>query len=180
VPGGNEPPAQPVLPARAHDLRRLFWALLGAGIWGQLLEGSPKLLRPFGWYGGMVGGLVGALTAPVFGTPVIPLLAGMALAAPWIQMLGRLRCLVQGCCHGGPAPDGVGGIARGKDKEPLARQLGASVYIDSQAQDPAAELLARSGVRSMNETFPLERASDAYDRMMSGKARFRVVLTIGR
>ena len=32
------------------------------------------------------------------------------------------------------------GIARGKDKEPLARQLGASVYIDSQAQDPAAEL----------------------------------------
>src|SRR4030095_3603706 len=27
------------------------------------------------------------------------------------------------------------GIARGKEKEPLARQLGASVYIDSQAQD---------------------------------------------
>jgi D-arabinose 1-dehydrogenase-like Zn-dependent alcohol dehydrogenase len=143
------------------------------------------------------------------------------------------------------------GIARGKDKEPLARQLGASVYIDSQAQDPSAELnklggakvilatatsgeamaavqgglavngtllivgaadslqvsplsllmgnrmvkgwysgtsidsqdtlafSARSGVRSMNETFPLERASDGYDRMMSGKARFRVVLTIG-
>jgi D-arabinose 1-dehydrogenase-like Zn-dependent alcohol dehydrogenase len=143
------------------------------------------------------------------------------------------------------------GIARGKDKEPLARQLGASVYIDSQAQDPAAELLklggakvilatatsgeamsavqggvaangtllivgavesmqvsvlplvlgnrsikgwysgtsidsedtlafsARTGVRSMNETFPLERVNEAYDRMMSGKARFRVVLTIG-
>ena len=33
-------------------------------------------------------------------------------------------------------------IARGQDKEPLARQLGAAVYIDSQAQDPAAELLA--------------------------------------
>src|SRR5207253_5503133 len=141
------------------------------------------------------------------------------------------------------------GIARGKDKEPLARQLGAAVYIDSQAQDPAAELRklggakvilatatsgeamsavqgglavngtllvvgaaeslqvspllllmgcrsvkgwysgtsidsedtlsfsARTGVRSMNETFPLERVGDAYDRMMSGKARFRVVLT---
>jgi len=39
---------------------------------------------------------------------------------------------------------------------------------------------ARSGVRPMNESFPLERASEAYDRMMSGKARFRVVLTIGR
>jgi D-arabinose 1-dehydrogenase-like Zn-dependent alcohol dehydrogenase len=142
-------------------------------------------------------------------------------------------------------------IARGKDKEPLARQLGAAVYIDSQVQDPAAELQklggatailatatsgeamsavqgglavngtllvigavpsmqvsplfllsgcrsikgwysgtsidsqdtlafsARAGVRSMNETFPLERVAEAYDRMMSGKARFRVVLTIG-
>jgi hypothetical protein len=29
----------------------------------------------------------------------------------------------------------------GKDKEPLARQLGASFYIDSQAADPAADLL---------------------------------------
>src|SRR5579859_7342588 len=31
------------------------------------------------------------------------------------------------------------GIARGQDKEPLARQLGAHHYIDSQATDPAAE-----------------------------------------
>jgi len=36
-----------------------------------------------------------------------------------------------------------------------------------------------SGVRSMNEVFPLERAGEAYDRMMSGKARFRAVLTTG-
>ena len=141
-------------------------------------------------------------------------------------------------------------IARGKDKEPLARQLGAAIYIDSQSQDPAAELQklggasviistvtsgaamsavqgglavkgtlmligaaeskqvsplilllgersvkgwysgtsidsqdtlafsARTGVRSMNETFPLEQVNEAYDRMMSGKARFRVVLTM--
>jgi D-arabinose 1-dehydrogenase-like Zn-dependent alcohol dehydrogenase len=143
------------------------------------------------------------------------------------------------------------GIARGRDKEPLARQLGAAVYIDSLSQDPAAELnklggakvilatatsgeamsavqgglaingallvigaaeslqvspllllmgcrsvkgwysgtsidsqdtlafSARTGVRPMNEIFPLDRVSEAYDRMMSGKARFRVVLTIG-
>jgi D-arabinose 1-dehydrogenase-like Zn-dependent alcohol dehydrogenase len=142
-------------------------------------------------------------------------------------------------------------IARGKDKEPLARQLGAVHYIDSQSADPAAELAklggaavvlatvtngpamsatvgglaprgrlmvlgaadsletspllllsarravegwysgtsidsedtlafsVQSGVRSMNETFPLERAPEAFDRMMSGKARFRVVLTMG-
>jgi D-arabinose 1-dehydrogenase-like Zn-dependent alcohol dehydrogenase len=36
-----------------------------------------------------------------------------------------------------------------------------------------------SGVRSVNEVFPLERASEAYDHMMSGKARFRAVLTTG-
>ena len=35
-----------------------------------------------------------------------------------------------------------------------------------------------TGVRSMNEIFPLERAAEAYERMMSGKARFRVVLTM--
>ena len=141
-------------------------------------------------------------------------------------------------------------IARGKDKEPLARQLGAAIYIDSQSQDPAAELQklggasvviatvtagaamsavvgglapngtlmvigaaeslqlspvvliggqrsvkgwysgmsidsedtlvfsARTGVHSMNETFPFERVNEAYERMMSGKARFRVVLTM--
>jgi D-arabinose 1-dehydrogenase-like Zn-dependent alcohol dehydrogenase len=36
-----------------------------------------------------------------------------------------------------------------------------------------------SGVRSMNEVFPLERAAEAYELMMSGKARFRCVLTTG-
>jgi D-arabinose 1-dehydrogenase-like Zn-dependent alcohol dehydrogenase len=141
-------------------------------------------------------------------------------------------------------------IARGKDEEPLARQLGAHYYIDNKTQDPAAELqklggakviLATvtsadamkavlgglgvkgklmvigavpslevntlqmiffdqsvsgwysgtsidsqdtlnfsvlSGVRSMNEAFPLDRAAEAYDHMLSGKARFRVVLNI--
>jgi D-arabinose 1-dehydrogenase-like Zn-dependent alcohol dehydrogenase len=143
-------------------------------------------------------------------------------------------------------------IARGKDKGPLAEQLGASHYIDSQAQDPAAALVAlggaavvlatatsgeamsalqgglavkgsllvvgavdslqvspmvlimgrrsvkgwysgtsidsqdtlafsaQSGVRSHNEVFPLERAGEAYERMLSGDARFRVVLRTGR
>jgi D-arabinose 1-dehydrogenase-like Zn-dependent alcohol dehydrogenase len=144
-------------------------------------------------------------------------------------------------------------IARGADKEPLARKLGAVHYIDSQQGDIAAELtkmggakvilatvtsgeamtavlgglgingklivlgapaeplvvpaglliggrrslagwpsgasidsqdtLAFSvltGVRSVNQVFPLERAAEAYDLMLSGKARFRVVLTTGR
>jgi D-arabinose 1-dehydrogenase-like Zn-dependent alcohol dehydrogenase len=141
-------------------------------------------------------------------------------------------------------------IARGVDKEPLARKLGAVHYIDSHAQDAAAELVKLggakvilatvtsgkamsavlgglavngkliivgaadepveanaflfiggrrsimgwpsgssidsqdtlsfsllTGVRSMNEIFPLERAAEAYEHMISGKARFRAVLT---
>jgi len=38
---------------------------------------------------------------------------------------------------------------------------------------------ALSNVRPMIETMPLERAAEAYDRMMSGKARFRMVITTG-
>jgi D-arabinose 1-dehydrogenase-like Zn-dependent alcohol dehydrogenase len=49
--------------------------------------------------------------------------------------------------------------------------------IDSQ---DTLQFSALTGVRSMNETFPLERAAEAYERMMSGKARFRVVLTTGQ
>jgi D-arabinose 1-dehydrogenase-like Zn-dependent alcohol dehydrogenase len=35
-----------------------------------------------------------------------------------------------------------------------------------------------AGVKSMNEIYPMEKAPEAYARMMSGKARFRVVLTM--
>jgi D-arabinose 1-dehydrogenase-like Zn-dependent alcohol dehydrogenase len=48
--------------------------------------------------------------------------------------------------------------------------------IDSQ---DTLRFSALTGVRSMNEVFPLERAADAYERMMSGHARFRVVITTG-
>ncbi|HEX2708742.1 MAG TPA: alcohol dehydrogenase [Solirubrobacterales bacterium] len=143
-------------------------------------------------------------------------------------------------------------IARGREKEDLARELGARHYIDSTAQDPAEELTALggakvilatvtnakamtavigglgmggklivlgasmdpievppimliganrsivghasgtsqdsedtlafsalSGVRPRIETLPLERAAEAYEKMMSGDARFRMVLTTG-
>jgi D-arabinose 1-dehydrogenase-like Zn-dependent alcohol dehydrogenase len=36
-----------------------------------------------------------------------------------------------------------------------------------------------TGVRPMIERYPLEKAADAYDQMISGRARFRVVLTMG-
>jgi D-arabinose 1-dehydrogenase-like Zn-dependent alcohol dehydrogenase len=45
--------------------------------------------------------------------------------------------------------------------------------IDS---EDTLKFAAANGVRPMIEVFPLERAADAYDRMMSGKVRFRSVL----
>ena len=36
-----------------------------------------------------------------------------------------------------------------------------------------------NGVKSMNEMYPLSRVAEAYERMMSGEARFRAVLTMG-
>ena len=51
----------------------------------------------------------------------------------------------------------------------------SGVSIDS--EDTLA-FSARTGVRSMNEVMPLAEVGAAYDRMMSGKARFRVVLTM--
>jgi D-arabinose 1-dehydrogenase-like Zn-dependent alcohol dehydrogenase len=53
----------------------------------------------------------------------------------------------------------------------------SGVSIDS---EDALAFSARTGVRSMNEVLPLGKVGDAYERMMSGKARFRVVLAMGR
>jgi D-arabinose 1-dehydrogenase-like Zn-dependent alcohol dehydrogenase len=36
-----------------------------------------------------------------------------------------------------------------------------------------------TGVRPMIEKYPLEKAAAAYEQMISGRARFRVVLTMG-
>lgn len=52
----------------------------------------------------------------------------------------------------------------------------SGMSIDS---EDTLKFSALAGVRSMNEPFPLDRAAEAYDHMMSGKARFRVVLNIG-
>jgi alcohol dehydrogenase len=48
--------------------------------------------------------------------------------------------------------------------------------IDSQ---DTLEFCVLTGVRSMNEVYPLSRASEAYERMRKGEARFRAVLSIG-
>jgi hypothetical protein len=76
---------------------------LGALMWAQWVEGSPALLRPLGFYGAVVGAILGATSAFFFHVSLWTVLAAACIAAPVIQGIGRLRCLVQGCCHGRPA-----------------------------------------------------------------------------
>jgi hypothetical protein len=86
-----------------------LFILTTAALWAQFIEGSNKLLRPFGYYGAMIGALIGALlVSSLFGQDFWLTLATVAVAAPWVQGIGRLRCLVQGCCHGAVAPDELG------------------------------------------------------------------------
>jgi protein-S-isoprenylcysteine O-methyltransferase Ste14 len=75
-------------------------ALLGAGIWGQFLKGSANLARPFGYFGALIGGAVGLGVAQGLGGNGWRIAAALAVAIPFTQAIGRVRCLVQGCCHG--------------------------------------------------------------------------------
>jgi hypothetical protein len=82
--------------------------LVGAALWAQRLEGSSRLCRPFGFYGSVIGVAAGIVSVGAVLGDTMWLTALMAMAAPWIQAIGRLRCLVQGCCFGAPAPESVG------------------------------------------------------------------------
>jgi prolipoprotein diacylglyceryltransferase len=72
------------------------------------VEGSPQLQRPFGYFGAVAGVVCGSIAGPLFGLSPWLMLGAFSVAAPWIQAIGRLRCLVQGCCHGSPAPEHAG------------------------------------------------------------------------
>lgn len=59
----------------------------------------------------------------------------------------------------------------------LATRSVAGSLTGSSIENEDSLLLAhRRGIRSMNEVMPLSEAPKAYERMMSGLARFRVVL----
>jgi protein-S-isoprenylcysteine O-methyltransferase Ste14 len=83
-------------------------SLVGAAVWGQAVEGSPSLLRPYGWYGGILAAALAIAVLSFFNLNLWLMLGAGSVAAPWLQSLGRLRCLVQGCCHGREAPTGAG------------------------------------------------------------------------
>lgn len=86
-----------------------FGGTIGAALWAQFIEGSPALLRPLGFYGGVLGTWIGGAAAAWWcGASVWQVAGALAVAAPCIQGIGRLRCLVQGCCHGRPASEHLG------------------------------------------------------------------------
>jgi alcohol dehydrogenase/propanol-preferring alcohol dehydrogenase len=71
-----------------------------------------------------------------------------------------------------PAPLAVGAFALISGSRSVKGWY-SGVSIDS---EDTLVFSARNGVRSMNEVVPLAKVAEGYDRMMSGKARFRVVL----
>jgi hypothetical protein len=79
-----------------------------AALWAQLIEGSPQLLRPFGYFGGVIGVFATVGVAEIARIGAWRFFAAFLVALAFGQGLGRLRCLVNGCCHGAPAPESVG------------------------------------------------------------------------
>jgi len=86
-----------------------FGAQAGAALWAQTIEGSPQLLRPYGYFGSVVAVVLLSVAAGAAGRDAWLLVAAMAVGGCFTQAIGRLRCLVQGCCHGRPvdAPWGI-------------------------------------------------------------------------
>ena len=100
-----------VLTGRSNVPYVMMMALLAvviASLSAQLIEGSSKLLRPYGWYGGVLGTFIGGFIAYALGANIWLLIAAFCVGAPWVQSAGRLRCLVQGCCHGREASADTG------------------------------------------------------------------------
>jgi hypothetical protein len=82
--------------------------VVGAAVWGQLIEGSSVLLRPYGYFGGVAGAIIVALVAALSGADAWLILCAFGVGSTMASAFGRVRCLVQGCCHGRAAPDTIG------------------------------------------------------------------------
>ena len=83
-------------------------AIVGAAIWAQVVEGSSQLLRPYGYFGSVFGAALTAVVAAVAGADGWLLFTAFGVGTTLTQAAGRLRCLVQGCCHGAPATEQAG------------------------------------------------------------------------
>src|SRR6202158_4232264 len=112
-----------------------------------------------------------------------------------LQKLGGAQVVLATASGGKAVAAALGGLRRGgvvislgATDEPievsafelLFKQLGVDGALTGtpRAGDATLKFSAMSDVAAMIETMPLERAADAYARMMSGEARFRMVLTM--
>jgi hypothetical protein len=82
--------------------------IVGAALWAQVIEGSPQLLRPYGYYGSVLFAVLGLVVAGALGLDAWLLAGGLVVGVSVTQAIGRGRCLVQGCCHGAPCPEWLG------------------------------------------------------------------------
>jgi D-arabinose 1-dehydrogenase-like Zn-dependent alcohol dehydrogenase len=116
--------------------------------------------------------------------------AGAALAK-----LGGAKLIVSTITHGPTVVEAMGGLGTsgrmlilGAVAEPLpiatvpmiSKRQSIQVWPSGHAKDSEETLrfAAGTGVRPMTETFPLEKANEALERMESGKARFRAVIEL--
>ena len=84
-------------------------AIVGAGVWGQLVEGSSRLLRPYGYFGSVIAVvIVVAMSAALSRVDGWLLFTAFGVGAAFAQAIGRLRCLTNGCCHGGESHASIG------------------------------------------------------------------------
>jgi len=101
------------LAGKAYSLALLVSTIMittFAALWAQIIEGSAKLKRPFGYYGGVVGILFGTLAVWAMGLNGWIVIGVGSVVMPWVQAIGRFRCLVNGCCHGRQTNNHILGI----------------------------------------------------------------------
>ncbi len=112
-----------------------------------------------------------------------------------LQKLGGAKVVLSTVTNSKAISDAIAGldvdgrlVIVGVDSEPLQVNIFALVGGRRSVQgwpsgtatdsEDTMNFSALTGVRPMVEQYPLEKAPEAYERMMSGKARFRVVLTM--
>ena len=74
--------------------------LLGAVLWGWLVEGAAVSMRPLGYFGSVLLFLIVNIALLLLGYNTWPFIAALFCAAPFAHVVGRFRCVIQGCCHG--------------------------------------------------------------------------------
>jgi hypothetical protein len=63
-------------------------------------------------FGGLIGAAIGLAVAGLWGGNAWLSAGALSVAAPFVQVIGRLRGLVQGCCHGRECDGGRGIVVR--------------------------------------------------------------------